>query len=439
MSYTSVSLSQHSPQEMQSEMEELNAELRQCEKMRRAESSLAQRLADSQRQGANIENKAMNVARELVDSSQAIAWLQSEVAAQRDGWAELEEMNQQNLQLRQQLETSQLSLEKAKGAKERDGNKSFETEQGESEDRHKATVVSEALQVAWEGEAREHRQAQQKLQSLQTIPDNALADFAVLKPKLFWIGAWGIFFSRVALFTKNVLWWSSGFRSQVSHGNTTDSVCFFWGAAEWDFNSRSCLNPARQELLRLAELLLHEARSGGQSPSRGFSQVALLEDLARRLRDKLSIDAIQQLMTSVESFALELVESLRDLQPRRGLNQRPEAVKPRVSRSTPSRRPWDSDASPSPKRPDPIIPMERPQCQEPVARDFRDFRDLERVPGATGPLYRLDFKQAAQAAMESPARGRQRRLEHRRFDRLNLDLEERFDEYSVHRPRRKAT
>lgn len=352
--------------EMQSEMEELNAELRQCEKMRRAESSLAQRLADSQRQGANIENKAMNVARELVDSSQAIAWLQSEVAAQRDGWAELEEMNQQNLQLRQQLETSQLSLEKAKGAKERDGNKSFETEQGESEDRHKATVVSEALQVAWEGEAREHRQAQQKLQSLQT----------------------------------------------------------------------SCLNPARQELLRLAELLLHEARSGGQSPSRGFSQVALLEDLARRLRDKLSIDAIQQLMTSVESFALELVESLRDLQPRRGLNQRPEAVKPRVSRSTPSRRPWDSDASPSPKRPDPIIPMERPQCQEPVARDFRD---LERVPGATGPLYRLDFKQAAQAAMESPARGRQRRLEHRRFDRLNLDLEERFDEYSVHRPRRKAT
>ena len=80
--------------------------------------------------------------------------------------------------------------------------------------------------------------------------------------------------------------------------------------------------------------------------------------------------------------------------------------------------------------------MERPLCQEPVARDFRD---LERVPGATGPLYRLDFKQAAQAAMGSPARGRQRRLEHRRFDRLNLDLEERFDEYSVHRPRRKAT
>lgn len=184
-------------------MEELNAELRQCEKMRRAESSLAQRLADSQRQGANIENKAMNVARELVDSSQAIAWLQSEVAAQRDGWAELEEMNQQNLQLRQQLETSQLSLEKAKGAKERDGNKSFETEQGESEDRHKATVVSEALQVAWEGEAREHRQAQQKLQSLQTIPDiNALADFAVFKPKLFWIGAWGMFFFKGSAFHK---------------------------------------------------------------------------------------------------------------------------------------------------------------------------------------------------------------------------------------------
>ena len=170
-------------------MEELNAELRQCEKMRRAESSLAQRLAESQRQGANIESKAMNVARELVDSSQAIAWLQSEVAAQRDSRAELEEMNQQNLQLRQQLETSQLSPDKTKETKERDGNKSFETEQGESEDRHKATVVSEALQVAWEGEAREHRQAQQKLQSLQTIPDNGLADFAAFKLRLFWIVA----------------------------------------------------------------------------------------------------------------------------------------------------------------------------------------------------------------------------------------------------------
>ena len=183
------------------------------------------------------------------------------------------------------------------------------------------------------------------------------------------------------------------------------------------------MTPARQELLRLAELLLHDARSGGQSPSRGFSSVAPLEDLVRRLREKLSMDAIQQLMTYLETFAVDVVEASRDA-PRRGFNQRPDAVKPRVSRSTPSRRPWDSDASPKPQ-PEPI-PLERPERLqfEPIARDLR-------IPGAIGPLYRLN------GLPESPARGRQRRLDHRRY--RDLDLEERFDEYSVHRPRRKAT
>lgn len=55
----------------------------------------------------------------------------------------------------------------------------------------------------------------------------------------------------------------------------------------------------------------------------------------------------------------------------------------------------------------------------------------ERRPGTVGPLYHLDPRQV-QSLEPSPARGR-------RIDRIDLDLEERFDEYSVHRPRtRKA-
>ena len=144
---------------MQIHMDELQAELEQCEKMRWAEKTLAAQLHESQQKGAEIETKAMNVARELVDSSQAIAWLQSEVAATRDGLAELEEMHQRNVSLRQQLAVPASPVEKA----------TEDIDREDREDRRKATLISEALQVAWEGEAREHRQAQQRLHGLQTI------------------------------------------------------------------------------------------------------------------------------------------------------------------------------------------------------------------------------------------------------------------------------
>ena len=189
---------------------------------------------------------------------------------------------------------------------------------------------------------------------------------------------------------------------------------------------RSCLTPARQELLRLAELLLHNSRSDF---SRGINQSAV-EDLVRRLREgKLSMDAVHQLMTYMEIFAMEQVEAWQGRESRtRHRSQAVEKEKPeklRMSRSTPSRKPWDSDASPN-------APSER---LEPIARR-QAVHSLHPVPvpvpGTTGPLYRLQHQHPA-----SPARGRPRRLE-RRFDQ-DLELEERFDEYSVHRPRRKAT
>lgn len=189
------------------------------------------------------------------------------------------------------------------------------------------------------------------------------------------------------------------------------------------------MTPARQELLRLAELLLHNSRS---DVSRGINQSAV-EDLVRRLREgKLSMDAVHQLMTYMQIFAMEQVEAWQGRESRtRHRSQAAEKEKPeklRMSRSTPSRKPWDSDASPN-------APSER---LEPIARRQAVHSlhpvpvPVPVVPGTTGPLYRLQHQHPA-----SPARGRPRRLE-RRFDR-DLELEERFDEYSVHRPRRKAT
>eukprot|EP00438_Fugacium_kawagutii_P017469 Skav209134 [mRNA] locus=scaffold3950:16136:23117:- [translate_table: standard] len=330
--------------EMHRETSELHAELQHCDQLRRAESTLAHRLTESRRSGDHMEQQAMKagappacrerlgwVARELVDSSSAIAWLQAEVAAHRDGRAELEEMQQRNLQMRQQLETPQ--------------------------------PVAQA------------------------------------RP---------------------------GFAKRGNDGMT------MMGST---FGQRSCLGPARQELLRLAEMLLHDARITSQGPGGPggpggprSSSVAPLEDLVRRLREKLSMDAVQQLMTSVESFALEAVEVLSSRRPQQRV-EKPQ----RLSRSIPgtiSRKPWD-DASPSPNRPQRFQePVVAPRFQEPVATP------KVRAPGSTGPLYRLDAVPGFRS-MESPARGRQWR--DRRFDRLALDLEERFDEYSVHRPRRKAT
>ena len=142
------------------------------------------------------------------------------------------------------------------------------------------------------------------------------------------------------------------------------------------------------------------------------------------------MDAVHQLMTYMEIFAMEQVEAWQGRESRtRHRSQAAEKEKPeklRMSRSTPSRKPWDSDASPN-------APSER---LEPIARRQAVHSlhpvPVPVVPGTTGPLYRLQHQHPA-----SPARGRPRRLE-RRFDR-DLELEERFDEYSVHRPRRKAT
>lgn len=68
---------------MQSESSELHAELRHCDQLRRAESTLASRLAESRRTGDHMETQAMKAlggaAREVLVAGRG--WVSGEV-----GW-----------------------------------------------------------------------------------------------------------------------------------------------------------------------------------------------------------------------------------------------------------------------------------------------------------------------------------------------------------------
>uniref|UniRef100_A0A7S4Q5S8 Uncharacterized protein n=1 Tax=Alexandrium monilatum TaxID=311494 RepID=A0A7S4Q5S8_9DINO len=164
--------------------------------LRCTESSLASRLAASQRRGEETERKAMSVARELVDSSQAIAWLHAEVASQRSMQRELEETQQRIAGLRQQLH----DLHEAQEEAEVEADPACVESAGEHEPvassggavgstalarggcgaaeagscaeqqlsalrTGQARALNEALREAWEAEARDHRALQRKLQA----------------------------------------------------------------------------------------------------------------------------------------------------------------------------------------------------------------------------------------------------------------------------------
>lgn len=254
----------------------LDAELTQCEALKGAEASLKEQVEESRQQQEKVERKAMEVAKELMESSRAIVWLKSEVATQREQEHELEEMKLENERMRERLdETSEV--------------------QEDEDESKRASVVSEALQVAWEGEARAHRQAEQQLQNLQ-----------------------------------------------------------------------ASLLPVRLQMLRLAELF----------KLRGH-------DLTAKFRERLTLEALQQLAQQAESY------------------QRP---------------------SVSPAR-EPLVREPPRELREPVAREPLARREAVRPEprGTAGPLYRL-----VPALEPSPARRR-----------LDLDQEQRFDAYSVHRPRRR--
>eukprot|EP00931_Biecheleriopsis_adriatica_P056682 TRINITY_DN33599_c0_g1_i2.p1 TRINITY_DN33599_c0_g1~~TRINITY_DN33599_c0_g1_i2.p1 ORF type:complete len:759 (+),score=178.68 TRINITY_DN33599_c0_g1_i2:101-2377(+) len=146
---------------------ELQAQQAHCAELRRAQQLLAARLESSLRCGEETESKALDVARELVDSSQAIAWLRSEVAHQRELQSELEEVERHNAWLQQCACNEEAEVELlARRASGEDVTPPV-LDELRSLQATQARSVNEALQAAWEGEARDHRLAQRRLKSLE--------------------------------------------------------------------------------------------------------------------------------------------------------------------------------------------------------------------------------------------------------------------------------
>lgn len=153
----------------------------QAAQLRGAEDTLAAQLVASRRRGEETEQKALSVARELVDASQGIAWLRAEVLAQQELRQELQEAQQRATSMRQQLqELQQETVEHARSAPRSivEGGEDIraglspdsllDTEQELSEARaEQIQAVNEALQAAWEAETREHRSIQRELAALQ--------------------------------------------------------------------------------------------------------------------------------------------------------------------------------------------------------------------------------------------------------------------------------
>lgn len=167
----------------------------QTSELRGAESVLAARLAASRHRGEETERKAMSVARELVDSSQAIAWLHKEISAQREVRLELQETERRVASLKKHLqEPEQEAIPGEAGHAAENGSQGFCTRepvqaarphvapaiavgvlamvaaQAELNEIRTGQVhaVNEALREAWEAEAREHRVVQRRLHTLET-------------------------------------------------------------------------------------------------------------------------------------------------------------------------------------------------------------------------------------------------------------------------------
>jgi len=104
------------------------------------------------------------VARELVDSSQSIAWLNAEKAAQQKVRAELEEVQRSEGWLRQSVQ----SLLRNAHVDDLGFQASPDDSKAEMDEFRSGQMssVNEALRTAWEAEAREHRMVQKTFEAL---------------------------------------------------------------------------------------------------------------------------------------------------------------------------------------------------------------------------------------------------------------------------------
>ena len=355
-----------------------------CAELHRVQRILSEQVEDSRLRQAETEKRALHVARELVDSSQAIAWLQNEVALQREAWAELDALRSHNDILRQQLRDS---TERDLTGTETPDRQSQSAEQPE------LRAVSEALQLAWEGEAKGHRKAQQQLQSLEilclTPARQQLLQFAGLSKQ------WRHCLSH----------WRSAGRENDQISQSANEPTLSPGTEEELRRSVSLM--AARDVCGCIESLAHETvrqlvlarNSVAERTGRAWQEPQADTDRGRGPR--VPAGQIQALETEVEdSDAPSLTSSSLSLPSR-------EAMYSRVSKLRQGRAISASSAS--------------HVSHLPMA-----LRGSEPVAGTAGPLYRLETASPHVRSVRRNIAG---------HSRLSLDFEDLFDEYSVHRPR----
>jgi len=122
------------------------------------EKAVEAELNESRKRESETERKAMDVARELFETSQSLAWLREEVATQRGLRSELGEEKQHSQVLRKKLEALQLeaTMHGSSDSSHIGGTSPAEMELKELRE-GQVKAVSEALHCAWEAEARERR------------------------------------------------------------------------------------------------------------------------------------------------------------------------------------------------------------------------------------------------------------------------------------------
>lgn len=164
---------------------ELSQAHQQSVQIRAAESSLAAQLRTSSRRAEQTQQKALSVARELVDASQGIAWLRAEAAAQGALREELQEVRRNIAWRRQHLqelqrETKHLDISHSSSGgvddlvglldEDCDPYTVFSPVQRDLDRARNEQVseVNEALQTAWEAETREGRSIQRRISALQS-------------------------------------------------------------------------------------------------------------------------------------------------------------------------------------------------------------------------------------------------------------------------------
>eukprot|EP00931_Biecheleriopsis_adriatica_P071051 TRINITY_DN44906_c0_g1_i1.p1 TRINITY_DN44906_c0_g1~~TRINITY_DN44906_c0_g1_i1.p1 ORF type:complete len:820 (+),score=205.06 TRINITY_DN44906_c0_g1_i1:75-2462(+) len=454
---------------------ELQEQRARCEELLSAKGWMAARLAASQHRAEDTEKKALGVAKELADSSQAIEWLHSEIMSQRELSSELEEVRQHNADLTQRLHDkacSQLDTSQPEVLAPGEETASAADVELQSLRLGQAQAVNRALQAAWEGEAREHRLARRRLQSLE------LSCLAPARQHVRDLAQLGSTWQQSVLHLRRMSQEGSVDDAALQEAQEEPLPDVPTEALKGLQEQRLSCDIVREICTCLERLALETTRRLRASPA---EPAALPAEPTALGRDEEQ----EQLRAERQSLEWELGQltalAQQQAQMPKAFWGRPIAPPSRpLPEPLSSRKGWSTSSSSSAKDPgftDPrlgdrelVPPLESPAQQQTASPRSQGRRPLSSVPlseqrlhdearqpfpssgrpdapGMTGPLYRLDADSAAQRrqqhlkeakatrSVKETVKRRQIPVQCASSDLRMNDASDRFDNYSVHRPR----